>query len=272
LERSTRVDQFRIALAQLEPKLFDKERNLAKVEHAIRLAAGNHAAAILFPELFLTGYSLGERAVELAETLDGPSVMQVAALAKSHHVAVIMGFAELSPDGRHAFDAMFVLDGHGRIRGSYHKMHLFHNETDWFQPGKEFSIIDFGLGASGCLICYDLEFPEAARMLALKGAKWIACSTGNMLPNQHLQEVFIQSRAAENRLWVAAANRVGSESGLEFFGGSAVADPTGVLVAQANDQETIIFADLDLRSSKQARENADYLADRHPDLYFKDAD
>ena len=261
------VDQFRIALAQLEPKLFDKEHNLAKAEGAIRLAAERGAAAILFPELYLTGYSLGARADELAEAPDGPSARHLAEMAGSHHIAVIMGYAERSPDGRGAFDAVLVAGAHGQIAGSYHKLHLFHAEAGWFLPGDRPQVIDFGLGPAGLLVCYDLEFPEAVRDLALRGARWIATCTGNMVPNQHLQDVFVQSRAAENRLWVAVANRVGREGDLQFFGGSAVADPWGVVTAQADDTETILWADIDLRRADLARLNADYLADRRPELY-----
>jgi predicted amidohydrolase len=261
------VEKFRIALAQLEPKLFDKEHNLAKAERAIRLASDNGAAAVLFPELFLTGYSLGARAVELAESQDGPSAGRVAEMARSNHVAVLMGYAERSPDGRGAFDAVLVVDAQGRIAGSYRKLHLFHAEAGWFLPGDGPQILDFGLGPTGLLVCYDLEFPEAVRELALRGAQWVATCTGNMVPNQHLQEIFVQSRAAENRLWVAVANRVGREGDLHFFGGSAVADPWGVVAAQADDTESVLFADIDLRRAEQARLNADYLADRRPELY-----
>ncbi len=261
------MDQFRIALAQLEPRLFDKEHNLAKAEHAIRLAADQGAAAIVFPELYLTGYSLGARADELAEPPDGPSVRRVTQMAGSQQVAVIMGYAERSPDGRGAFDAVLVADARGQIAGSYHKLHLFHAETGWFLPGDEPQVIDFGLGPTGLLICYDLEFPEAVRELALRGARWVATCTGNMVPNQHLQEIFVQSRAAENRLWIAVANRVGREGDLQFFGGSAVADPWGMLTTQAGDGETIVCADIDLRRADLARLNANYLADRRPELY-----
>jgi len=263
------MDQFRIALAQLDSKLFDKESNLAKAEQAIQQAADQGAAAILFPELFLTGYHLGMRAVEMAEPMNGPSVKRVMELAGSYHVAVLMGYAELSPDKQHAFDAVLVVDAQGRISGSYQKIHLFHAEKGWFLAGNQPLLVDFGLGLTGILICYDLEFPEAVRQLALRGAGWVATCTGNMTPNQHIQEIFIQSRAAENRLWVAAANRVGCEADLEFFGGSAVADPNGLLTAQADNHETILFADLDLRRADRARQNADYLADRRPDLYSR---
>jgi 5-aminopentanamidase len=261
------MDPFRIALAQLEPILFDKAKNLAKAEEAIRQAADRGAAAILFPELFLTGYNLGERAVEMAEKRDGASIKRVEELAGLHRIAILMGFAELSDDGKQAYDSVVVANTQGRISGIYRKIHLFHEETDWFVAGDQPMVLDFGLGPVGMLICYDLEFPEAARQLVLRGARWLATCTGNMVPNQHLQEVFLQSRAAENHVWVAVANRVGREGTLDFFGGSGVADPFGVLTAQAGQDETILYATIDLGRAEQARINADYLADRRPELY-----
>ncbi len=261
------MNQFRIALAQLAPVLFDKEHNLARAAEAIRTAASGGAAAILFPELYLTGYSLGEHAVEAAEPEDGPSIQRVAELARDHHIAVLMGYAALHPNGRQAYDAVLAVDPMGQVAGIYRKMHLFHAETGWFLPGDRPALLDFGLGRVGVLVCYDLEFPEAVRELALHGAQWVATCTGNMVPNQHLQEIFVQARAAENRLWVAVANRVGREGEMTFFGGSAAADPSGQMIVQADDQERIVFADIDLARAEQARLNADYLADRRPDLY-----
>ncbi len=261
------MNPFRIALAQVEPQLFQKEANLEKAEQAIHQAVSQHASAVLFPELYLTGYSLGTRAVEMAESPEGPSIRRVADLARRYQIAVVMGYAELSPEGQGAYDAAIALNDQGQVVGSYRKVHLFQAETGWFLPGNDSMILDFGLGPVGLLICYDLEFPETARQLALQGARWIAVCTGNMQPNQHLQEVYLQARAAENRLWIALANRVGCEGALTFFGGSGVADPAGSLVVQAGEKETLLVADIDLDRAGQARLNADYLVDRRPDLY-----
>jgi len=261
------MDKFQVALAQLKPLLFDKDFNLAKAKKHINLAATRGASAIIFPELYLTGYSLGKRTVEMAETIDGPSIRCIVALAKQYKIAVLMGFPELNPQNNHIYDSMFIVDEKGHFCGSYRKTHLFQTEKIWFHPGMNFSVIDFGLGPTGLLICYDLEFPEAARTLALNGAKWIATSTGNMVPNQHLQEINVQARAAENRLWVAVANRVGQEGNLSFFGGSAVADPYGNLIAQSKDGEELLFVDIDLARATKARLNADYLVDRRPEIY-----
>ena len=118
------MDQFRVALAQVAPQLFDKEANLAKAEEYIDLAVSGGANAILFPELYLAGYTLGDRSVEMAEAIDGPSVKRVAELAARHQISVIMGYAESSPDKKHAYDAIFVVNAQGHLAGFYHKIHL----------------------------------------------------------------------------------------------------------------------------------------------------
>lgn len=261
------MDKFRVALAQITPKLFDKQGNLALAEQLMSQAAAQKANVIIFPELFLTGYSLGERAVEMAETIEGASARCIANLADRFNIAVVMGFAERSSDGKGAYDAAFVSNVRGQILGSYRKTHLFQKEKSWFLPGDSACLVDLGFGSTGLLICYDLEFPEAARDLALRGAQWIAVCTGNMTPNQHLQEIIVQSRAAENRLWIALANRLGKEAELTFFGWSAVADPFGNLSIQGGSTETLLIADIDLSLAAKARLNADYLTDRRPQLY-----
>ncbi len=259
--------KFRVALAQTEPCLFDKAANLEKAERYIREAAAQGATLVMFPELHLTGYTLGDRAVELAETTNGPCMSQVAALARSHGIAVMMGYAELGEDGRSAYDALFFADRSGQVIGSYRKTHLYNQENEWFVAGTETPVFDWAGQKVGPLICYDLEFPEMTRLLALQGAEWLAVSTGNMRPYDHLQEIYIQARAAENRVWIALANRVGQEGRIEFFGESAVSDPFGRIVAKAGNTETLLLAEIDLAFNAQAHCDGNYLAERKPRLY-----
>jgi len=261
------MEAFRIALAQLEPELYRKEANLQKAQEIIRQAASQGASVVVFPELYLTGYNLAERAVEFAEAPNGQSIQCVAGIARQHAVVVVMGYAELSPDGQHCYDSAFVVDAQGHLLSSYRKIHLFHDESRWFIPGDTLTLVEAGLGQMGLMICYDLEFPEMARLLALGGAQWITVCTGNMQPNQHLQEIYLQSRAAENRLWVAVANRIGREGEIAFFGRSGVSDPFGQLSIQAGGEECLLFTEIDLSLAEQARLNADYLVDRKPRLY-----
>lgn len=111
------------------------------------------------------------------------------------------------------------------------------------------------------------EFPENARLLALKGAEIILAPTANMSPFEHLQRTYIQSRAAENQLFAATTNRVGTEESTYFFGESAAADPFGNLLALADQSESGYLVEIDLRRLKDARSMPNYLKDRRPVLY-----
>lgn len=153
----------------------------------------------MFPELHLTGYTLGERAVELAETTGGPYVSRVCALARAHHIAVMMGHAELDASGGHAYNAVFLTDSAGNVLGSYHKIHLYGKENGWLAPGTRAEVFDSEQGCLGPMICYDVEFPELSRILALQGAEWLAIPTANFRPFEHEQEILLQARAMENR-------------------------------------------------------------------------
>ena len=259
--------KFRIALAQTEPCLFDKDANLEKAERFIRQAASAGAALVMFPELYLTGYTLGERAAQMAETTAGPGVCRAAAMARAHGVAVMMGYAELDASTGCAYDAVFLADREGQVVGSYRKIHLYRQENEWFVAGTRPGVFEFALGRVGLMICYDIEFPEMPRLLALQGADWLAVPTGNMRPYERPQAVYLQARALENHVWVASVNRVGREGEIDFFGESAVSDPLGNIVAQAGQAETLLVADIDLGLNARARLYGDYLAERKPQLY-----
>lgn len=259
--------KFKVALAQTQPALFDKDANLQKASAYIQQAAQAGASVVIFPELFLTGYMLAGRTQEMAEPLSGPSLERVTELARTNRIAVQMGFAELDPSDHKVYDSAFWISKSGKLEGCYRKTHLYGPENGWFSRGSIPACFETELGRVGVLICYDLEFPEPPRLLALNGAQWLAVSTANMKPNEHLQEIFIQSRASENRVWVAVCNRVGVEESVDFFGGSAVSSPFGEMIVQAGQTETLLLAEMDLSSAGQARLNADYLADRRPELY-----
>jgi predicted amidohydrolase len=258
---------FRVALAQLSPVLFDRQANLAKAEEAIRVAAQQGAHVIIFPELYLSGYSLAARAAELAESRHGAIALRVAQLAQQYQIVVLMGYAELTEAGDAAYDAALLAMPDNRTLTSHRKTHLYQHEKGWFVPGSEILPLASPLGNIGVMICYEAEFPEIARTLTLRGADWLAIPTAVMRPYEHIYEIALRSRALENHRWVITVNRVGREGALEFFGRSAVCNPFGQVVAQAEGVETILFAEIDLRQNAQAQKEGDYLSDRRPELY-----
>jgi predicted amidohydrolase len=118
------------------------------------------------------------------------------------------------------------------------------------------------------LICYDIEFPEPARRLALAGADLVAVPTSLMAPYDVVARTLVPARAAENQLFVAYANRVGREGDLSYVGQSCVCGPDGGDVARAGrDEEALLVADLDLDAIARAREDHSYLGERRPGLY-----
>ncbi|MGG3466758.1 carbon-nitrogen hydrolase family protein [Neobacillus pocheonensis] len=256
----------KILLAQVKPKLLDKSSNLESMEQYIRSAHQQGADLVLFPELFLTGYFTREFTGEVAEDLDGPSICKVRELAKKYSVKVVFGFPE-NKEGKFYNSACFI-DEEGEVLGTYQKVHLWDEEPKYFEPGMNFPVWDTNIGKIGIMICYDTEFPESARTLALNGAEIILAPTANMTPFQHVQQLFIQSRAAENQVFVATTNQIGKEESTCFFGESAAADPYGQLLGKCKDQEEMLLLEMDLNLVHQARNFPIYLNDRRP-MYYK---
>ena len=134
-------------------------------------------------------------------------------------------------------------------------------------PGQGFAVWDGPLGRLGSLVCYDLEFPEAARSLAVMGVHLLAVTTANMRPWEEFQRVYVRARAMENSLFVALCNCVGRSEATEFFGGSIIVDPYGHILAAADDAEAVLVADIDLDLIHKATRDLDYIRKRREDLY-----
>jgi 5-aminopentanamidase len=256
----------RLALAQVQSVYYEKEANLQRADRAMREAAERGADAILFPEMFLTGYFVWDRVRELAEPLDGNSIQRLQRLSSEHRLLTVCGFPELSANGT-VHNTACVIDQDGRLLGGYRKTHLFAEEPEVFSAGERFEVFETSVAPLGVLICYDVEFPEPVRALALGGARVVLVSTANMEPYQASQDVYLRSRALENGIFVAAANTIGEDERYRYFGQSAVADPAGRIIAQAGGGEEIVMADLDLAATTEAQRSSPYLDRRRPSLY-----
>jgi 5-aminopentanamidase len=256
----------RLALAQVPSVYYEKAPNLERAERAMREAAGRGAGAIVFPEMFLTGYFVWDRVAELAEPLDGESIQRLQRFSIEHRLLTVCGFPELGEDGA-VHNTACVIDRDGRLLGGYRKTHLFAEEPGVFSAGDRFEVFETSMAPIGVLICYDVEFPESVRALALGGARVVLVSTANMEPYQASQEVYLRSRALENGIFVAAANTIGEDERYRYFGQSAVADPGGRIIARAGEEEEIVIADLDLAEATEAQRSSPYLDRRRPSLY-----
>ena len=255
-----------LAVAQLTPARLDKEANLGRIESAMQQAADAGAQAILFPELFLTGYFLDRQLAALAEPLDGPSLVRLSELAGRHHLLTICGWPE-SAGGPRPYNSAAVIERDGTVVGRYRKTHLFGREPEFFAAGDRLQAFDTSVGRIGVLICYDMEFPETARILALEGAAVLLTPTANMDPYAAYQAVYTRARAMENGVYVATANTVGQLDALHFFGESSVVGPAGDVMEMAGAEERILLVSVDTSRLPPGDPTLRYLQHRRPELY-----
>jgi (R)-amidase len=269
-------DTLRVALVQLRPLDGDKERNLAAAGAAVAAAARAGARLVVLPEYVLTGFP-AERMRELAEPLHGPSVAAFRSIAGEEGVCLVAGLPRLgdAADAGAAgvaeppiYDTTVVLAPDGALLTSYDKTHLFDREKTVFTPGAALRQPFVWNGVRfGVLCCFDIELPEPARTLALRGAQCLLVPSANMEPWGEHHRAYVRSRALENHLFVAYANAVGAASGYVFEGGSCLVDPMGRVLCDAGRDETVVWADLDLAAADESRGVGDYLRERRPELY-----
>jgi (R)-amidase len=175
-------------------------------------------------------------------------------------------------DARHGpagiYDTTVVLAPDGELLTAYDKTHLFDREKEVFTPGAALEPpFAFGGVRFGVLCCFDIELPEAARTLALRGAQCLLVPSANMEPWGAHHRAYVRSRALENHAFVAYANAVGAASGYVFEGGSCLVDPLGRVLCDAGRDETVVWADVDLAIADESRGVGDYLSERRPELY-----
>jgi predicted amidohydrolase len=264
----------RVAVAQLEPKLGEKERNLEAILARLEEAAAAGAELLVLPECAIPGYMWDsvEEALPFAEEIPGPSTETLEEACRSLGMHGVCGLIERVGDVIHNAAVLVGPDG---LVGTYRKTHLPYLGVDRFVvAGDELAVHETPIGRIGIEICYDLRFPEATRTLALRGADLIAHPTNFPMAARVQTELITVARAAENRVFLLTANRVGKERWAEFCGWSQIVDPYGRRLAEADGtEETLLVADVDV---EQARDKdyvipGDYelylFGDRRPELY-----
>jgi len=238
---------------------------LASVEGDVRANAERAASALgehpeadiaVFPELFLSGYTTSDLET-LSRRADAAELRLVAEAAAKTSTAVVIGFAEGRTSGRPA-NAAACIDQEGRLAAVYRKTQLFGAEQEAFEPGEGLMVVELAGKRVGPLVCFDAEFPEPARALALAGAELLAVSSANMEPFYVDHEVGTRARALENRLPLIYANAVGSLGGLTFVGGSRSIAPSGEILAEAAEpEERLLLAPIGL--DEDIDDRVDYL-------------
>lgn len=243
--------------------------NLARLADLTEEAARAGARLLVLPEMYLTGYHIGPKAVaRLAEPADGPSAVRAAAIARDAGIALLYGYPERGEDGR-IYNAANLIDRDGRTLATYRKTHLFGDidKSAFSQGERSATVAELDGVRIGILICYDVEFPENVRLLALAGADIVVAPTALMAPYDIITRTLVPARAYENQVFLVYANRIGSERELNYLGSSCIIAPDGTELARAGEDEALISADLDPSAFAESRALNTYLRDRRPELY-----
>ncbi|GFM86319.1 hydrolase [Pseudomonas cichorii] len=259
----------RIAQYQCPPLPLDIGANLLRLEQQAKAAAEQKADLLVCPEMFLTGYNIGaEAARKLAQPVNGLAASRIAAIAQEHGIAIVYGYPELGSDGR-IYNAAQLIDSHGQSLTNYRKTHLYGElDKSMFTAGSDdFLVVELDGWRLGLLICYDVEFPENTRRLALAGAELIVVPTANMVPYDFVCDITVRARAFENQCYVVYANYCGSEGDIHYCGQSSLCAPDGSRPALAAQNETLMVVELDRPLMEGSRAITTYFTDRRPELY-----
>ncbi len=258
----------KVALAQLDAALEQKEKNLRKLERAV---AKSEADLVLAGELFLTGYMARDAFARLAEPADGPSVQVVRKMAEDHGTHIIFGMPEREAGTRRLYNSSVLVAPDGRA-AAYRKVYPANfgpfEEGLYFGRGDALTLVDTKLGKIGLLICYDSFFPELAKAYALQGADLLAIISASPATSKPFFDRILPARAIENAIHVVYANLVGTELNVVFQGGTQAIGPRGEDLGKATDfHEDTVVAEIDLRDNKTARAFRPTLRDTRKEMW-----
>jgi agmatine deiminase len=260
----------------------DPGNNLAMTVGLVKEAIRKGAQIICLPELYRNQYFpqyIGRDYSGYAETIPGESTRIFSEIASAYKVVIVLPLYARSGNDKYQ-NAVVVIDADGTLFPPYYKVHIpqdpFFFEKGYFFQGDHYQACNTRFAVIAPLICYDQWFPEPARIAALQGAEIILYPTaiGDVIPNpppegewRDAWETVQRSHAIANSLHVAAVNRVGTEDGIRFFGGSFVADAFGTVLVRAGAEEEVVICEVDLAMNHLIRESWGFMRNRRPETY-----
>lgn len=266
----------KIAICQMQVS-DNKATNLKHAEEIVLEASQKGAQMVILPEIFNAPYQ-NNTMVEYAESFPGKSTAFMSNLACNNKIVLVGGsIPEMDKAGK-IFNCSYIFDRQGALIGKHRKIHLFDidipgqisfKESEVFSAGDSLEIIQHPDFCFAVIICYDVRFPELARMAALKGAKLLVIPAAfSMATGQSHWELLMRTRAVDNQMFVVAASPArNSSSGYKAWGHSIAVDPWGNIIAAGGIGEEIIYAELDWSLVDKVRQELPILQHRRPDLY-----
>jgi predicted amidohydrolase len=274
-----------VALAQVEATTANKTENLRKYDRYLEKAAKMGAQLVVFPELSVTGYACGDAFFEVAEPVPGPSTNHVSEIARELRLHVIFGMPERGLAGV-IYNSAVIVGPEGHI-GTWRKHTLPGHATDlggpgafpdrrFFRSGRLSPVFDTAIGRIGLMVCYDVFFPEIARLLTLKGADLLVGISGSPAFERPIFEALVLARAMENTIPFAYCNLAGKEGDVAYWGGSRLicaGDPKSKvpgspMIAQAAyDVEDLVCGEVDYEATHRFRPFFPVLRDLSIDMF-----
>lgn len=259
----------KVEVPQTSHKLGDIDHNLKLMKDALSKSS---ADLLVYPELFLSGYSCRDALPDVALPIDGDKIKELQETAKAEGRALIFGMPEAHPEIRDLIHNSAVFINKQGDVDVYRKLHLVNfgpfEEKTYFTPGTEVRIMELDGCRFGIIICYDVYFPELTKLYALQGADLIVHISASPSATKVFFQKMMVARAVENTTFFIYSNLLGTEKNMVFWGGSTVVGPRGEIKSQAKEYEedNIVF-DIDLSELKVARQNRPTLRDTRFELF-----
>ena len=270
------MTKIKLALCQMNV-VDNKEKNLETATLMIKDSVSENADFIVLPEMFNCPYS-NDKFIEYAEKeSDSQTLNKISSLAKENGVYVLAGSIP-EKEGSKLYNASYLFDRNGEIMAKHRKMHLFDidvkgkitfKESDVLTAGNDFTIATTEFGKIGIGICYDVRFPELARIMVENGALMLIYPGAfNMTTGPAHWELLFRSRALDNQVYcIGVAPALNEDANYHSFGHSIIANPWGEIIAEADEKENLIISEIDLDEIKRIREELPLLKNKREDLY-----
>ena len=255
----------KVAVVQPKVDLGRTDSNIETIARAAISLSKRDVDLACFPELATTGYALYSRWPKVAEEIPGHTTDKLGIASRETGMYLVVGMPERKANA--IYDSAVLLDPSGDVAGVYRKVHLWDHERAYFTRGDGFPTFKTRHGKIGIGICYDIEFPEAARTMAMDGAELLLFPSAQPKNMKRRLPVYAMSRASENCTFVAFANLVGKEADLTYLGRSLIASPDCEILADIRSVPGSAFAELNFKELERHRKELPYLKQRVPSTY-----